>query len=81
MRLIIQLILVFLLAIAVPMLSCQAVYKLGIHSGEIVCGHNGWIQIVVIFFVGSAIVIVKSMLRQDKSSERSETSTDNPQSG
>ena len=66
MRTFVELLVALAVAITLPMLTCEAVFRLDIRSGEAVCGHNAPIQMVVIFLIGLAVVIARFLVRRDR---------------
>ena len=67
MRTVLELLLAFLVAILVPMGVCEAVFGLGIRSGEMICGHNAWIQIFGLLILGIIVVGIRAANRHTES--------------
>ena len=66
MRSFVELLVALVVAVTVPMFTCEAVFRLDIRSGQAVCGHNTLIQIAVIFLIGLTVVIARFLVRRDR---------------
>ncbi len=66
MRVVIWLLVVFVGGIVVTMGTCEAVFRLGIQSGEVFCGHNAGFQILLYWIIGIGIVIALLIRRHNR---------------
>ena len=64
MRTFVEALVALLVVIFAPIGICQMVFRLGIRSAEVVCGHNAWIQFIALFVVAFVIVIGRAMSRR-----------------
>jgi len=63
MKTFVEFLLVVVFSIGAPMAVCEVTFPMG-GLGSSICGHNGWIQVLVYFLIGTTIVLVRANSRR-----------------